>query len=418
MFQSFFPRPLLFFGSGVLWSAFSAILWYTVMPSVAAVIGLPFDEAGTPPVIGLGFFFTNDFLVFYLYFFLMTIVFAGLWFRLCPHPWQLWSILGSALIYFTTYYGVQVSVAINHWRRPFFDKIQFALSGEEEVTAAELYALFLDFTQIAMVAVVIFVFTRFFVSHFLFRWRQAMTDHYFKNWDKLRHIEGASQRIQEDTRRFASIMEDLGVLILDSVLTLIAFLPLLIELSEYVDELPVIGPLANALMFAAIFWALFGTILLAAVGIKLPGLQFRNQRVEASFRKELVYGEDDKERAQPVTVWELFGIVRRNYFLLFFHYLYFNVARSMYLQADNIFGYFIMIPTIIAGKITFGILQQILTAFTQVTNSFQVIVNSWPTIIELISIHKRLLSFEAVLHDKDLPQLDIDYDQGIDPDAQ
>ena len=37
-------------------------------------------------------------------------------------------------------------------------------------------------------------------------------------------------------------------------------------------------------------------------GIKLPGLEFRNQRVEAAFRKELVLGEDDEKRAEPETL--------------------------------------------------------------------------------------------------------------------
>ncbi len=31
------------------------------------------------------------------------------------------------------------------------------------------------------------------------------------------------------------------------------------------------------------------------VGIKLPGLEYNNQKVEAAFRKELVYGEDDRK---------------------------------------------------------------------------------------------------------------------------
>ena len=418
MLRSFFPSPALFFSSAVIWCALAAILWYAVGADISASIGLPFPEAGAAPVIGLGFFFTNDFIFFYLYFIVMTVIFAGVWFRLSPHRWQMWSILGSALIFFSTYYSVQVSVAINHWRKPFFDAVQFALSGEQEVTSADLFGLILIFTQIAMVAVAIFVFTRFFVSHYLFRWRNAMTDYYFGHWSKLRHVEGASQRIQEDTKRFANIMEGLGVSVVDAIMTLIAFIPLLIGLSEYVSELPVVGEISNALMLAAIFWSIFGTVLLAVVGIKLPGLEFRNERVEAAFRKELVYGEDNEDRAQPPTVIELFNNVRRNYFKLYFHYLYFNVARSLYLQADNIYGYLIMIPTIVSGKITLGILQQILTAFTQVTNSFQFIVNSWPTIIELISIHKRLLSFEAVLHDKSLPQIDIDYEKGIDPDAK
>jgi peptide/bleomycin uptake transporter len=107
--------------------------------------------------------------------------------------------------------------------------------------------------------------------------------------------------------------------------------------------------------------------------------------------------EDDELRAQPPTLLELFANVRRNYFRLYLNYMYFNVARGLYIQADNIFSYVLLIPTIAAGAITFGLLQQILTAFNQVSNSFQFLVNSWSTIIELMSIHKRLRAFEKTL---------------------
>ena len=151
---------------------------------------------------------------------------------------------------------------------------------------------------------------------------------------------------------------------------------------------------------------MFGTGLLALVGIRLPGLEFKNQRVEAAFRKELVYGEDDVDRAQPPRLAELFNDVRRNYFRLYFNYMYFNVARMLYLQADNIFVYILLIPTIAAGAITFGILQQILTAFNQVSNSFQYLVNSWTTIVQLLSVYKRLKSFEAAIRNEPLPEID------------
>ena len=39
-------------------------------------------------------------------------IFAGAWMVFAPHPWAPWSILGSALILFTSYFQVQVSVAI------------------------------------------------------------------------------------------------------------------------------------------------------------------------------------------------------------------------------------------------------------------------------------------------------------------
>ena len=409
MFESFFPRPKLFFSSLLIWAAIVVLFWFTLGTDMGALLGFEFPEEGAPPVIGMGFFITPNFLWFYLYYILATVPFWLFWQKLSPSKWHRWSILGSSLILFSTYYGVQVSVAINHWRRPFGDTLQNALMGEGNVTIGDFYALMGTFAEIAFIAVAIFTFTRFFVSHYVFRWRTAMNEYYTAQWNRVRHVEGASQRIQEDTQRFASIVEGLGVSIVDSIMTLFAFLPILFELSVHVTELPIVGEIPAPLMTAVLFWSLFGTVLLAIVGVKLPGLYFKNQRVEAAFRKELVIGEDDENRAAPITLEELFLNVRRNYFKLYFHYLYFNVTRSLYLQADNLFAYFILVPTIVAAKITYGILQQILTAFGQVASSFQFLVNSWPTIVELLSIHKRLASFEAAMADLPLPKIDQDY---------
>jgi len=420
MFESFFPRPKLFFISVVIYAGLCSFVWYGFNTQIGDILG--FDLSPAKPVIGLGHFVTDSFLLFYLYYITCCVLFATFWFKVARHPWQWWSIVGSMLILFSTYFSVQVSVAINNWRRPFFDLVQNALSGSAsqegdkiEIVKSEdailsdasgMYDLIIIFAEIAFLAIFVYVITKFFVSHFIFRWRTAMNDYYTSQWKVVRNIEGASQRIQEDTMRFASIMEDLGVSIVDSVMTLFAFLPVLWALSVHVTELPIVGVIPHPLFVAALIWAIFGTGLLGIVGIKLPGLYFKNQRVEAAFRKELVYGEDDESRAQPPTVKELFANVRRNYFRIYFHYMYFNVARMLYIQADNIFVYILLVPTIAAGAITFGILQQILTAFNQVSNSFQYLVNSWTTIIELLSIHKRLASFEAAIRHEPLPAID------------
>ena len=420
MFKSFFPNPRIFFISVVAYAAICSFVWYSFNEQIGEFLG--FDLSSSTPVIGLGHFLTDSFLLFYIYYFTCTGLFAAFWYKVENHPWQWWSIVGSIFILFSTYFSVQVSVAINNWRRPFFDLVQNALGGSaskgtdeiEVVKSAEaiasdsagLYDLILIFAEIAFLAIFVFVITRFFVSHFIFRWRTAMNNYYTAQWETVRNIEGASQRIQEDTMRFAEIMESLGVSIVDAVMTLFAFLPVLWVLSEYVKELPIVGTIAHPLFVAALVWSIFGTGLLALVGIKLPGLFFRNQRVEAAFRKELVYGEDDEARAQPPTLKELFANVRKNYFRIYFHYMYFNVARMLYIQADNIFVYVLLIPTIAAGAITFGILQQIITAFSQVSNSFQYLVNSWTTIVELLSIYKRLSSFEAAIKHEPLPIID------------
>ena len=420
MFKSFFPKPKLFFLSVVIYTAVAIFIWYTFNVQIGLLIGL--DLTPGKPVVGLGFFVTDDFILFYLYYSIAAAMFATFWFIVAPHPWQWWSVVGSSIILFSTYYSVQVSVALNNWRRPFFDLIQGAFgttaedgvsvvtpdrSAEELTSTSEgLLDLLIIFAEIALIAIIVGVLTRFFVSHFVFRWRTAMNNYYTEQWSKVRKIEGASQRIQEDTMRFAEIMENLGVGIVDAVMTLFAFLPLLWTLSSYVSELPIVGEIPYPLFTAALVWALFGTTFLAAVGIKLPGLFFKNQRVEAAFRKELVYGEDDKSRASPPTLIELFSNVRKNYFRIYFHYMYFNIARYLYLQADNIFLSIILVPTIAAGTITFGVWQQIATAFGQVSSSFQYLVNSWNTIVELLSVHKRLASFEAAINHEALPEID------------
>lgn len=412
MFHSFFPRPKIFFTSAALWTLVCIIVWYTVGPQLGAAIGLPPLAEGQQPPVGLAFFFTPDNLWFYIYFTIFVGLFGLVWQVIAKdHPWINWSVWGSAFLVFIAYFVVQISVAVNNWRGPFFDLFQIALTGQgdRDANAAGLYLLLRQFLEIGIVGAVMSVVTAFFTNHYVFRWRQAMNDFYLSKWDRLRHIEGASQRVQEDTMRFANILEGLGVTLINSVMTLVVFLPILFRMSQYVSELPILGAVPHALFWLAIGWSAFGTVLLMVVGIKLPGLQFRNQRVEAAFRKELVYGEDNADRAQPVTVKELFANVRKNYFRMYWHYTYFNFAAASYGRIDAIFLMFILVPTVVAGKITMGIWQQISTAFGEVSNSFQYLVSNWSTIIELLSIHKRLKAFEAAIDDEPLPEIDQRY---------
>ena len=134
------------------------------------------------------------------------------------------------------------------------------------------------------------------------------------------------------------------------------------------------------------------------VGNKLPGLQFNNQKVEAAYRKELVYGEDYEERAQPKTLKELFSKVRFNYFRLYLHYSYFNLVSIWYLQLDILYSLVVLFPSIAAGKMTLGLITQISNVFDKVRESFQYLITSWKTIIELLSIYKRLRTFEDTLN--------------------
>jgi len=421
VFLSFFPKPKWFFTSFALWSLTCILGWY-------------FFAKGLGPSLSLGTLFGVYFptvlaanadntaralfraatdkatdIWLYQYMFLSYAVFVGAWMFRAGNRWKKWSVLGSALIVFITWFQVEVSVMLNEWYGSFYNLIQKALDKPHSITAGDYYGQLSTVAVIIMVAVMVAVFNRFFVSHYVFRWRTAMNDYYTENWTRVRHIEGASQRIQEDTMRFANIVEDLGVSFISSVMTLLAFLPILWGLSSYVKTLPFIGDVPQALVFVAIVWSVFGTTLLAMAGIRLPGLEFKNQRVEAAYRKELVYGEDLAHRAEPATLKELFDSVRQNYFRLYFNYLYFNVVRYGYLNVGQFVPMIALAPSIVAGAFSLGIMQRILNAFNQVENSFQYLINSWTTIVELQSIHKRLRTFEAAINNEPLPQIDHQY---------
>ena len=309
--------------------------------------------------------------------------------------WFAWSLAGTALILFATWYKVMLDVQINEWFGGFYNLIQKALATPGAVSLGEYMGHLVTFGHVAGTYVLIAVALDWFIKHYIFRWRTAMNDFYMANWTQLREIEGASQRVQEDTMRFARIMESLGVSFMRSLLTLFAFLPILWALSSHVKALPWLGEVSHALVYVAILFALAGTVLMAGVGIRLPGLEFHNQRVEAAYRKELVHGEDDPARANPQAVRSLFDEVRTNYFRLFFHYLYFDVAKWSYLQFSVLVPYLALGPTLVAGAVTLGTMQQIIRAFGKVQESFQYLVTSWSTIVELISVYKRLRAFES-----------------------
>jgi peptide/bleomycin uptake transporter len=311
--------------------------------------------------------------------------------------WVFWSWPGAALIFLGTWYQVQIDVKINDWFGGFYDLVQKALGKPGEVTIKEFFGFLLTFGELAGTYVLLAVFLAFFTKHWVFRWRHAMNDFYMSHWSSLRNIEGASQRVQEDTKRFATIMETLGSNMMDSLMTLVAFLPILWTLSKKVSEVPILGAVDHALVYVAVLFALFGTVVLAMVGIKLPGLEYNNQRVEAAYRKELVHAEDDPARGTEPIVKDLFSHVRTNYFRLFFHYMYFDVAKFTYLQFGVLVPYIALAPTVVAGTITLGVMQQIVRAFGRVEMSFQFLVRSWSTIVELISVYKRLRAFEATI---------------------
>lgn len=406
MFASFFPTPKLFFPAALIWTALGMTLWYAVARdlgpqlSLGGLVGFaypPADADGAAVAVE-----TARNIWLFQYMIAVGAVFVGLVGWLMPHRWHRWSVGVSALIVFLLWFQVQLDVMINNWFGTFYNMVQQALAKPNAITLEQFFGQLATFGGIAGVYIATAVMTAFITSHYVFRWRTAMNDYYVEHWQRLRHIEGASQRIQEDTQKFAQTVEGLGASLVEALMTLIAFLPILWGLSVHVKELPLVGEVPQALVFVAVIWAVIGTAALAVAGIRLPGLEFRNQRVEAAYRKELVLGEDQAARAEPPTLAALFRDVRLNYFRLYWNYLYFNVVRYGYLQASVLVPYIALAPSIVAGGLTLGVMQQVIRAFGRVESSFQYLVRSWTTIVSLLSVYKRLRAFEATLADQPL----------------
>ena len=196
-------------------------------------------------------------------------------------------------------------------------------------------------------------FTSFFTRVFALRWREAITFDYLPFWKSSdASVEGASQRIQEDASRFAKIVESLGLQVVRAIMTLIAFIPILWGLSSGI-EIEFLKQLPGSLVWVSLFVSLGGLLISWFVGIRLPGLEYNNQKVEASFRKELVYGEDDRIKyAKPDTVVELFSGIKFNYHRLFYNYGYFDIWVNLYDQFMVIVPYLVMAPSLFSGLIT------------------------------------------------------------------
>jgi peptide/bleomycin uptake transporter len=233
-------------------------------------------------------------------------------------------------------------------------------------------------------------------SHFAFRWRQAMTEAYLPRWQKTdASVEGASQRIQEDCMRFARQTENLGLGLVRALLTLLSFIPILWALSAGMAIAWL--QFEGSLFWVALVTALGGTVISWFVGIRLPGLEYNNQRTEAALRKDLVFAEDERSRMHLPTVLELFMGVRLNNFRLFNHYAYFHLCSNLYSQTMVIFPFLLMGPSLFTGLITLGVIQQVSNAFNKVNDAFSYLIERWTDITELRSIYKRLTEFEKGL---------------------
>ncbi len=308
--------------------------------------------------------------------------------------WAIWAYGGSGVILVSLYFQVKMTTFINEWYGEFYNILQEATKHD----IADFYNSMSDFLWIAFPYIILGMGTNYFTRLYVLRWREAITFHYMPKWRAVEEeIEGSSQRIQEDMFRFARIVESLGLQVVRAIMTLIAFIPILWGLSQHLD-LPVLQFLNTtdgALVYISLLVSLGGLVISWFVGVKLPHLEYNNQKVEAAFRKELVYAEDDKKNYGALeTIGELFLGIRYNYHRLYLHYGYFDLWVISYGQVMIIVPYLLMAHGLFKGAFALGVLVQTSNAFAKVHHSFSLFIDNWTTITELRSVVLRLTEFE------------------------
>jgi len=265
-------------------------------------------------------------------------------------------------------------------------------------------------------------------SQWVLNWRLALIKSYLCSYNvHSRAVEGASQRIHEDTLKFVAGLYTCFSVLLDSALTLIVFIPVLVDLGGNV-KLP--GWNWDSWLFIVAFACAFGGLLISiVVGYRLVQLEVFNQKVEAALRKKLVLMETDpasvvgvqmgaedviddlhfeeyRERRKPRSVSPLgqfTGIledIKCNYSALYRAFAAFNTWISLFDQCLIVLPYALVAPLMFAdeNQISLGKLTKVTNVFSHVFGAMSVLGENWGAVNEWRSTLVRLREFEASVY--------------------
>ena len=249
-------------------------------------------------------------------------------------------------------------------------------------------------------------------------WRLCLNEHYLSLWDPSSvSIENASQRIQEDTFKFARGILTCFVVLMDSVLTLVVFSPILCEIGSEISD-AYVGHLPDSwLLLLCLSVVVVGLVVSIVLGWELVDLEVNNQRVEASLRRQLVLTEEGHTTAADVSAVEedqspkplhtskvytdLYDDLFKNYKRLYKRFALFSLWLGSYEQMVVILPYFLVAPRLFDSDadhvISFGTVIKVSNAFSNVFSALNVISDRWVDVTDWLSVMKRLYQWERVL---------------------
>jgi putative ATP-binding cassette transporter len=303
---------------------------------------------------------------------------------------------------------VGLNVLLNSWNNAFYNALQ------DKDWDAFVYQLGY-FCVLATAFILLAVYQLYLNQWLQIRWRRWLTETYLDRWlaganhYRMQLLGDAAdnpdQRIAEDVRQFidAGILP-IGLNLLNAVVTLGSFAVILWNLSA-AAPLHVFGikyDIPGYLLWAALVYAVGGTIFTHIVGRALIALNFQQQRYEADFRFNLVRVRENSEqiallngeRAERDGLLHRFTNVVGNWMAIMSRQKKLTFLTAGYRQAAVVFPYIMVSPAYFAGAVQLGGLMQTANAFGQVQDALSVFVNIYRSLAEWRAVVERLAGFD------------------------
>jgi vitamin B12/bleomycin/antimicrobial peptide transport system ATP-binding/permease protein len=308
---------------------------------------------------------------------------------------------------------VALQVILNEWYNRFYNTLQ-----DRDWSAFVSAILF--FCVLAAIYTVLVVYQTYLNQWLQIRWRRWMTNTYLERWlDSANHYrmqllgdaaDNPDQRISEDIRMFidsgtgAGILP-LGVGLLSSVVTLGSFVVILWHLSVTAPLKLGGWAIPGYLVWAAVLYAVVGTLLTHWIGWKLIPLNFQQQQFEADFRFNLVRTRENAEQiaalsgeaAERERHLGRFSRVVENWIALMRRQKRLTFLTQSYSQAAVIFPYIMVSPAYFSGAMQLGGMMQTASAFGQVQSALSYFVSAYRSLAEFRAVLDRLTGFEEAL---------------------
>lgn len=303
---------------------------------------------------------------------------------------------------------VGISVLVNTWNNRFYTALQ------ERNWDNFVYEISY-FCVLAAVFIALAVYQLYLNQWLQIRWRKWMTQRYLMEWlDHATHYrmqlqgdvaDNPDQRITDDVKLFIDRTLNIGLGLLNSVVTLFSFIVILWGLSN-AAPLHLFGKEINFpgyLVWVALIYSILGTWLTHLIGHTLVGLDYRQQRYEADFRFNLVRVRENSEqiallRGEPAErerLLDRFGHVIENWFGIMSRTKKITAFTASYSQASVIFPYVLVAPAYFAEKIQLGGMMQTASAFSSVQGALSFFITTYRDLAAWQAVISRLDGFET-----------------------